>query len=57
MSDALDLRTAILPLPFQCPLWVKSGHVQCTRRCLLCANSGHPLTSLDHPIGAQQKGL
>ena len=24
-----------------CPLWVKSRHVQCTRRCLLCANSGH----------------
>ena len=25
----------------QCPLWVKSRHVQCTRRCPLCANSGH----------------
>ena len=24
------------------PLWVKSGHVHCTRRCLLCAKSGHP---------------
>ena len=22
-----------------CPLWVKSRHVQCTRRCLLCAKS------------------
>ena len=28
-----------------------------TSACPLCANSGHPLTSLDHPIGAQQKGL
>ena len=23
------------------PLWVKSGHVQCTRRCPLSANSRH----------------
>ncbi|MGB9042739.1 MAG: hypothetical protein WCC81_09725, partial [Pseudolabrys sp.] len=27
--------------PADCPLWVKSGHVQRTRRCPLCANSGH----------------
>ena len=25
----------------RCPLWVKSGHVQCTGACPLCANSGH----------------
>ena len=25
----------------QCPLWVKSGHVQRTRLCPLCAKSGH----------------
>ena len=24
-----------------CPLWVKSGHVQCKEACPLCANSGH----------------
>jgi hypothetical protein len=24
-----------------CPLWVKSGHVQCKTTCPLCANSGH----------------
>ena len=32
----------------ECPLWVKSGHVQCTRRCLLCANSGHSTRLFDH---------
>jgi hypothetical protein len=26
---------------WQCPLWVKSGHVQCTRRCPLSAKSIH----------------
>jgi len=26
----------------QCPLWVKSGHVQCTHACPLSARSGHP---------------
>ena len=25
----------------QCPLWVISGHVRCTRRCLFSADSGH----------------
>ena len=25
----------------ECPLWVKSRHVQYTKRCPLCANSGH----------------
>ena len=25
----------------QCPLWVKSRHVQRTSRCPLCAKSGH----------------
>ena len=25
----------------RCPLWVKSGHVQCNSGCPLCANSGH----------------
>ena len=25
----------------RCPLWVKSGHVQCNSVCPLCANSGH----------------
>ena len=25
----------------QCPLWVKSRHLQCTSRCPLSANSGH----------------
>ena len=27
----------------QCPLWVKSRHVQRTSRCPLCANSRHSL--------------
>ena len=46
----------------QCPLWVKSGHLQCkshvrftpesghvrcTSPCLLCANSGHAATTLE----------
>ena len=25
----------------QCPLWVKSGHMQCKKACPLSANSGH----------------
>jgi hypothetical protein len=25
----------------RCPLWVKSGHLQCNSPCLLCANNGH----------------
>ena len=29
----------------RCPLWVKSGHVQWTRRCPLSANSGHDSAS------------
>ena len=29
-----------------CPLWVKSEHVQCTRRCPLCAKSRHVLLEL-----------
>ena len=29
----------------------KSGHVQCTRQCPLCANSGHRAVSFDHLIG------
>jgi hypothetical protein len=29
----------------QCPLWVKSRHVQRTSRCPLCANSGHEAAS------------
>ena len=36
----------------QCPLWVKSGHVQCTRRCPLCAKSGRRAQLFDHFIGA-----
>jgi hypothetical protein len=31
---------------FGCALWVISGHVQCTKRCPLCANSGHPQKDL-----------
>ena len=27
----------------QCPLWVKSRHVQRTTPCPLCANSGHAI--------------
>ena len=29
------------PARSECPLWVKSGHVRCTRRCPLSAKSGH----------------
>src|SRR5262245_33142202 len=29
-----------IPKVHQCPLWVKSRHLQCTNPCLLCANSG-----------------
>ena len=29
----------------------KSGHVQCTSRCLLWANSGHQAGSFDHLVG------
>src|SRR5215470_16962569 len=29
----------------RCPLWVKSGLMQCSKRCLLRAKSGHPAHS------------
>ena len=34
---------------YQCPLWVKSRHVQRTSRCPLSANSGHRLKELSVP--------
>ena len=37
-------QTQRLPIAVsECPLWVKSRHVRCTRRCPLCATSGHQL--------------
>jgi hypothetical protein len=33
----------------------KSGHVQCTRPCLLWAKSGHSAHSFDHLIGGIQE--
>ena len=40
MTCMLRLAAPIIDLS-DCPLWIKSRHVQCTRRCLLCASSGH----------------
>ena len=39
----------------QCPLWVISGHLQCKKACLLCANSGHRLS--DRIFGRAEVGL
>ena len=36
-----------------CPLWVKSGHVQCTSACPLCTKSGHWLAPLECPLSAK----
>ena len=44
-------RIKLLLRAAQCPLWVKSGHVQCTSRCPLSANSGHRLIRLLHQRG------
>src|SRR4029079_17264455 len=33
----------------------ESGHLQCTRSCLLWANSGHRVWSFDHLVGAGEK--
>src|SRR5262245_3567698 len=43
----------------ECPLWVKSGHVQCTSRCPLRADSGHrhaPLTFRTFCAGNDNSG-
>ena len=40
-SGHLPLKYTISMPRGRCPLWVKGGHVQCTRRCPLCANRGH----------------
>ena len=32
----------------------ESGHVQCTSRCPLCANSGHREVLFDHLVGARK---
>ena len=45
---------AITAMHRQCPLWVISGHLQCTRRCPLCANSGHRAL-FDYLVGAGEQ--
>ena len=49
-TGALFVKMCALFVPalcsYQCPLWVKSRHVQRTSRCPLSANSGHRLKEL-----------